>query len=187
MMTIWNEDVPSDLKTNDDNDVTNLIRRLASYVKNIVIAVLGNSEFLETVWRTRYDATSSREMNEKSAEYLQHQEYIKRVDEDSPSFLTQHGISNPESALDVACSSMIRPESRYETNANRIAAIFREATRQSEDRGRVRWVRGGATEIYLAHYLEDLISQVVGFQYVNYFFRQCLLVDVVVENSKSEL
>ena len=81
---------------------------------------------------------------------------------------------------------MIRPESRYETNANRIATIFREATRESEDRGRVRWVRG-AIEIYLAHYLEDLISQVVGFQYVNYFFRQCLLVDVVVENSKSEL
>jgi len=186
VMTIWNEDVPSDLKTNDD-DVTNLIRRLASYVKTIVIAVLGNSGFLETVWRTRYDTTSSREMNEKSAEYVQHQEYIKRVDKDSPSFLTQHGISNPESALDVACSSMIRPVSRYETNANRIAAIFREATRQSEDRGRVRWVRGGATEIYLAHYLEDLISQVVGFQYVNYFFRQCLLVDVVVENSKSEL
>ena len=74
---------------------------------------------------------------------------------------------------------MIRPVSRYETNANRIAAIFREATRQSEDRGRVRWVRGATRN--LLGMRDGMLSQVVvGFQH-NYFFRQCLL-----DNSKSE-
>ena len=187
VMTAWNEDVPEDLKQTDD--VMNLIKRLASYVRNIVIAVLGEKDditFLETVWRTRYDVSSRREMNKNSAEYIQHQEYMKRVDADSPSFMKKHGISNPRSALKIACSAPTQPKLRYETNANHIGTIFVEATRKSEERGRVGWVRG-ATEIYLAHYVEDLISQVVGFENVKHFFRECLLDVVNVVDEKEEL
>jgi len=177
VMKVWNQDVPLDFKTENVND---LVTKIASYVKNIATDVLSNDSttFFETVWRKRYNTKSSREMNQESAEYIQHHEYIKRVETNSPSFFVQSGISDPESTLRDVCrssSSTTRPQQKtYEEHASRVGAIFREATRQNEMRGRVGWIRG-ATEIYLAHYLEDLISQVVGFQNVNYFYRECLL------------
>ena len=105
-------------------------------------------------------------MNEKSAG-VQHQEYIKLSTKVTVALDTTRRF---ESRVCIRCMySMIRPESRYETNANRIAAIFREATRQSEDRGRVRWVRECDRNTW---HVPRFVSQVVKFQHENYFFRQ---------------
>ena len=197
---MWDLDVPVEFHP---SNIGTLVAMLGLYVHRILEVVKGDraraKAFLQSLLVSRYDSRKSvqsrssssstpkdddddeRKMDDASAEHALHEEYLRRVERESPSFVGQAGTD----AVDVdrlfqeRCPHKTRISRDIELRFDRAARAVRDVlssarARASLDDGETpRWIRG-AEDIFLAHYLEDVSSQAVGFSHVRSFFEMCV-------------
>lgn len=195
---MWDLDVPVEFHP---SNIGTLVAMLGLYVHRILEVVKGDraraKAFLQSLLVSRYDSRKSvhsrssssstpkdydeRKMDDASAEHALHEEYLRRVERESPSFVAQAGTD----AVDVyrlfqeRCPHKTRISRDIELRFDRAARAVRDVlssarARASLDDGETpRWIRG-AEDIFLAHYLEDVSSQAVGFSHVRSFYEMCV-------------
>eukprot|EP00940_MAST-03C_sp_MAST-3C-sp2_P001074 g1074.t1 len=202
---LWDANLPLAL---DFEDVGALVVELGAYVYTIIDTVLSSTtgespkHFLRSLLGSRYaaesevegDAARSRRMHKDSMESALHEAYIRRVERDSPSFVARAGFGESASrhiaqwcdASVMRSANTIRRHLRSATSARDLLLNATRAVAASSSPGRdaSAWTTG-AIEIYLAHYLEDVSSQAVGFSNVAQFLAECVRDDEAVTDMAS--
>jgi len=164
----WLESFPVDV----DWGFVETIRVISEFLRQLIKAILPKERILsyvtelkqaryESLYRFGENITTACpfEIYEESHEIKEHNKYLEQVESEAPSFLSQTDIK--KTAYEMWCNPS-------EKTTKKAAEYVPNVKRHFDG------LDQGMAEIYLGNYIEDLASQIVGFEEIVKYLESCI-------------